>query len=187
VPYGRGWLYLVQTDSEIRAASKGKRSLDDVVRELYRRETANQPYGIPQWLELVGKEIGLPKAEAGYDRMASGGLLKPPADSFSCLTVVSHPARPFELGFARSSLNDDRIVKDLAAGSAADKAGVRNGDVIVEVNDVNKVRADEALPITVILRWGETRQTVSYLPRGAPTEGYRWERNPKAPTGACRF
>ncbi len=188
VPYGRGWLYLVQTDAEIRAASQGKRSLDDVVRELYRRETAKQPYGIPQWLELVSREIGPAKAKAGYDHMASGGLMTPPAEAFApCLTAVSHPAQPFELGFARSSLNDERVVKDLVAGSAADKAGVRNGDVIVEVNDVNKVRSDETMTISLTLRRGETRQTVSYLPRGAPVEGYRWERNPKAPASACRF
>ncbi|MBS0334552.1 MAG: PDZ domain-containing protein [Proteobacteria bacterium] len=188
VPYGRGWLYLVETDAEIRAASKGRRSLDDVVKQLYRQETAKQPYGVPQWLELVGKEIGPAKAKAGYDHMASGGLMKPPTDAFApCLTLVSHPARPFVLGFARNSLNDERVVKDLVPGSAADKAGIRNGDTIVEVNDVNKVRADETLPIVLTLRRGETRQTVTYLPRGAAVEGYRWKRNPKAPAGACRF
>ena len=178
----------MQTDAAIRAASKGRRSLDDVVKELYRRETAKQPYGIPQWLELVGKELGPARAKADYDHMAAGGLLKPPAEAFApCFSVVSHPARPFELGFARSSLNDARVVKDLVPGSAADKAGVRNGDVIVEVNDVNKVRADDTLAISLTLRRDGAQQTVSYLPRGAAVEGYRWERNPKAPASACRF
>src|SRR5581483_184516 len=90
VPYGRGWLYLVQTDAEIRKASNGQRSLDDVVKAMYARETAKQPYGVPQWLELVGKEIGPAKAKAGYEHMVAGGLLKPPADAFPCLTVVAH-------------------------------------------------------------------------------------------------
>jgi predicted metalloprotease with PDZ domain len=149
---------------------------------------AKQPYGIPEWLALVGREIGPAAARAGYDHMASGGLLKPPTNFYApCLTVVSHPDRPFELGFARASLNDDRIVRDLVPGSAADRAGVKNGDVIVEASDINEVRRDEALPLTLTLRRGDVRTTVTYLPRGAPVEGYRWARDPKVPDAACRF
>ena len=39
MPYGRGFLYLLDTDAEIRARSHGKHSLDDVVLEIYRRGT----------------------------------------------------------------------------------------------------------------------------------------------------
>jgi hypothetical protein len=188
VPYGRGWLYLIATDTQIRQASKGGRSLDDVVKALRRRQVAGQPYSIPEWLELVGRELGPAAAKAGYDRMVAGGLQIAPAAAFApCLSVVSHPVRPFELGFARRSLNDDRIVRDLTPGSAADKAGVREGDVIVEVNDVNKVRGDETLPLVLTLRRNGTQQTVTYSPRGPPVEGYRWARDPKAPASACRF
>src|SRR3989344_3124061 len=31
VPYGRGWMYLLQTDAAVRAATDGAESLDDVV------------------------------------------------------------------------------------------------------------------------------------------------------------
>jgi hypothetical protein len=188
VPYGRGWLYLIQTDAEIRKASKGARSLDDVVKAIYARQKSGQPFGIPAWLELVGKEIGPAKAKAGYDRMASGGLMIPPADVYApCLGVVRHDARPIELGFARSSLNDERVVRELVPGSAAERAGVRNGDVIVALGDFDKVRRDETLPFTLTLRRGGSETTVSYLPRGPAQEGWRWARNPKAPESACRF
>ena len=188
VPYGRGWLYLQQADAAIRAASKGRRSLDDVVKDIRRRQVADKPYGIAVWLELVGQEIGPAAAKAGYDHMVSGGLLKPPPGLYApCLLVVSHPDRPFQLGFARASLNDDRVVRDLVRGSAAEQAGVRNGDVIVETSDINEVRRDEALSLTLTLRRGETRTTVTYLPRGAPVEGYRFARDPKVPDAACRF
>ena len=188
VPYGRGWLYLQQADALIREASKGTRSLDDVAKEMRRRQDANEPYGIPTWLELVGKEIGLEKAKAGYELMTGGGLLVPPASLYApCLKVEPHPARPFQLGFARASLNDERVVKDLEPGSAAEQAGVRNGDVITEVGDINEVRKDETLPLKLTLRRGETTTTVSYLPRGSAVEGYRWARDPKTPATACRF
>ena len=188
VPYGRGWLYLQQVDAAVREGSGGKRSLDDLAKEMRRRQEADEPYGVPAWLELVGKEIGPEKARAGYERMTSGALLIPPAGLYGpCLMVEKHPVRPFQLGFARASLNDERVVKDLEPGSAAEQAGVRNGDVIVEAGDINAVRKDEALPLKLTLRRGETTTTVSYLPRGAPTEGYRWARDPKTPDSACRF
>jgi hypothetical protein len=188
VPYGRGWLYLQQTDAAIRTASKGRRSLDDVVKDIRRRQVADKPYGIAVWLELVGQEIGPAAAKAGYDHMVSGGLLKPPPGLYApCLLVVSRPDRPFQIGFARASLNDDRVVRDLVPGSAAEQAGVRNGDVIVETSDINEVRRDEALSLTLTLRRGETQTTVTYLPRGAPVEGYRFARDPKVPDAACRF
>ena len=188
VPYGRGWLYLQQTDAAIREASKGKRSLDHVGKEVRRRQVASQPYGIPVWLDLVGKEIGVDKAKAGYDAMVGGTLLIPPASLYApCLVIEKHPVRPFQLGFARASLNDDRVVRDLEPGSAAETAGVRNGDVIVEAGDINAIRKDQALELKLTLRRGETTTTVSYLPRGAPVEGYHWARDPKTPDTACRF
>jgi hypothetical protein len=188
VPYGRGWLYLIQTDAQIRKASGGRRSLDDVVKAIYARQRAGQAFGIPAWLELAGKELGPAQAKAGYERMVSGGLLVPPKDAFApCLTVIPHAARPIELGFARSSLNDDRIVRGLVPGSAAEKAGIRNGDVIVEVSDFDKVRRDETLPLKLTLRRDRAQVSVTYLPRGPAQPGYRWARNPQAPESACRF
>lgn len=188
VPYGRGWLYLQKTDASVRAASQGRRSLDDVVKAMRQRQVADKPYGIPEWLALVGQEIGAEDAKADYDHMVSGGLLKPPPALYApCLTVVSHPVRQFQLGFARASLNDDRIVRELVEGSAAAQAGVRDGDVIVEVSDVPKARANQTQTLTLTLRRGESRTTVTYLPRGAEVEGYRWARDPTVPETACRF
>ncbi|PZQ57284.1 MAG: hypothetical protein DI570_20100 [Phenylobacterium zucineum] len=188
VPYGRGWLYLQQVDAAIREASGGQRSLDDIAKEIRRRQVANEPYGVAQWLELVGKEIGADKAKAGYDLMVGGGLLVPPAKLYAaCLKVEPYPVRPFQLGFARSSLNDARVVKGLVAGSAADQAGLRDGDVIVEAGDINEVRKDASRPLDLTVRRGETTTKLSFLPRGAPVEGYRWVRDPSTPDSACRF
>src|SRR5262249_1002047 len=56
LPYGRGFMYLVQVDAKIRAKSQGKRSLDDLVVEVYAREKKQEKYGIPEWIALVTKE-----------------------------------------------------------------------------------------------------------------------------------
>lgn len=188
VPYGRGWLYLQQVDAAIREASGGRRSLDNIAKEIRRRQVAGEPYGIPQWLELVGKEIGADKARGGYDLMVGGGLLVPPAKLYAgCLKVEPYPVRPFQLGFARSSLNDARVVKDVVPGSAAEQAGLRDGDVIVDAGDINEVRKDSAKTLDLTVRRGETVAKLSFLPRGAAVQGYRWARDPATPDSACRF
>lgn len=188
VPYGRGFFYLLQTEAAIRKASGGARSLDDVVKAIRRRQDAGQPHGLPAWLELVGAEIGADAAKAGYEAMASGALIAPPAELYGgCLAVEPYKVRPFQLGFARASLNDDRIIRDLEPGSAAAQAGVRDGDTVVDVGDLVEVRKDEALPLDLKLRRGDEVLTVSYLPRGAPVDAYRWTRIPQAPDSACRF
>jgi hypothetical protein len=188
VPYGRGFLYLIITDAAIRAHSHGRRSLDDVVLELYRREQRSAPYGIAQWLELVGKELGADAARRGYDAMVSGSVQRPPASRFApCLRVVEHPTRTFQLGFARASLNDDRIVRDVEAHSAAASAGVRNGDTIVDVKGMLEARKDETKPLILTVRRDGADTSISYLPRGEPTTGYAWVRNAAAPESSCKF
>ncbi|MDZ4371674.1 MAG: hypothetical protein U1C74_09675 [Phenylobacterium sp.] len=188
VPYGRGFLYLVETEAAIREASGGKRSLDDVVKEMRRRQVKGQSYGITDWLALVGAEIGADRAKARYDHMASGALLKPPTGLYApCLTAEPTTTRPMWLGFARSSLNDARIVKGLEAGSPAAAAGLRDGDVIVAATDFNVVRKNAATTMDLTVRRGEEVLEFSFLPRGAPVEAWRWVRDPATPETACRF
>jgi hypothetical protein len=188
VPYGRGLLYLIITDAAIRARTHGRHSLDEVVRELYRRETHHEPYGIPQWLELLGRLTGAAAAQHGYARMVSGALEIAPANRFApCLHVVQRPTRSFQLGFARASLNEDRIVRDLDPQSAAAKAGVRDGDAIVDVQGMLEARKDELRPITLGLRRGGGFTYLTYLPRGKLTPGFNWERDRSAPQSSCKF
>lgn len=187
IPYGRGFFYLLNTDAEIRRASEGRRSLDDVAKAMRARDVAGQPFGVDDWLALVGKEIGSERARAAYDQMAAGGVLKP-ADRFaSCFKVVSKESRPFELGFARASLNDGRVIRDLVAGSAAARAGVLEGDVIVDADPIDEVRKDEARTLRLVVRRGDGTKTITYLPRGAPRDGYAFTREPAASASACQF
>ncbi|MDG2523027.1 hypothetical protein P7B02_15940 [Caulobacter segnis] len=187
IPYGRGFFYLLNTDAAIRQASGGRRSLDDIAKAMRARDVAGQSFGLAEWLALVGAEIGADRARADYDHMAAGGLLKP-ADRFaSCFTVVPKSSRPFELGFARASLNDARVVRDLIAGSTAAAAGVQNGDVIVETDPVDEVRKDETRTLRLVVRRGTELKTITYLPRGAAREGYAFTRVPAAPASACQF
>jgi hypothetical protein len=188
VPYGRGFLYLIITDAAIRSRSHGKRSLDEVVLELYRRKVQGRPYGIPEWLELIGREIGAPRARAAYERMIGGAVQIPPRTRFApCLELTKQSTRAFQLGFARSSLNDARIVRELDPGSAAARAGIRDGDRIIDVAHLKEARSNDATRITLTLRRTGTDVAVSYLPRGKVLEKYSWIRNPAVAESACQF
>ena len=187
VPYGRGFLYLVDTDAAIRAKSGGKRSLDDVVKEIYRRQKASQPYTIETWLDLVGKEIGVDQAKAAYKAMVAGEVLHPANRFAGCLVARPKTMRTFELGFDRGSLGDTRIVRGLKAGSEADKAGVRDGDQIVSETGMLEARKDEANSLTLTLKRDGAERTVTFLPRGAAVEGIVWSKVPGVAPEACRF
>ena len=188
VPYARGFLYLAHTDEEIRAASGGKRSLDDVVKAIRRRQVAKQPYGVPEWLQLVSAEIGAERAKREYEAMAAGadsGLAR--ARFAPCFTVEAKETRPVQLGFARASLNEDRVIRGVEPGSNAAAAGVRDGDVIVDGPDPNRFREDTPSRVEFKLRRDGRELTVAYDPHGAPVHGWTWARDAKVADAACRF
>jgi hypothetical protein len=188
VPYGRGFMYLQITDGAIRARSGGKRSLDDVVLELYQRKVNEEPYGIPQWLELVGKQIGAREARRAYEAMVAGAVEVPSSSRFApCFKVVRRSTRKFELGFSRSSLNDDRVVRDLIAGSAAAKAGIQNGDTVTHVTGMIEATRDDSKTISLSFKHDGVENAVSYLPRGQEVSGYGWTLNPRAAGSGCVF
>ena len=187
VPYGRGFLYLAQTDAAIRRASNGRKSLDDIVRAIRARQVAGQPYGIPVWLELVGAEIGREAAERDYRRMTSGAAIPPEGAFGPCFTAVREARPIFDLGFARRSLNDDAVVQDLRPDSNAARAGLRNGDVILDYTDLRDVTADPAAAMTLRFRRDGAEQSISYVPRGAAVEHWRFVDNAGMATENCRF
>jgi len=85
IPYGRGFCFLAKVDSEIRKASNGKRSLDDVVLELIRinREeyVKDKHPGVEDFIRLVNKELGR-DIRPEYEDMASGKLIEPSEEWF---------------------------------------------------------------------------------------------------------
>ena len=66
--------------------------------------------------------------------MLAGGLMLPEADGFGpCFTRTTGKVRRFELGFEPKSLvGDVKTIRDLQAGSEADKAGLKAGDVVTK-------------------------------------------------------
>jgi hypothetical protein len=175
LPYDRGALYFALVDEEVRKASGGARSLDDLVLEMLRRRRAGLSFTVADWRELVTKALGPPGAEQ-LDAMLAGKVLSLPSDSFGpCFERTKAPLRRYELGFTPDVLIEPkRVVRGLVAGSAAEQAGLRNGDHIVRPTPQDMIQSDQhALMHLTIQRDGQTRD-ISYLPRGETGMADQW-------------
>jgi predicted metalloprotease with PDZ domain len=186
VPYGRGFMYLAKVDAEIRAKSNGRRSLDDIAKELYRREATGKPYGIAAWLELVSRELGA-QAKPEYDDMAAGKPIVPPSSALAtCFTSVKKSLPEFELGFSEASFRGSpRIIQGLVAGSAAAKAGVLDGDEVLDFTNVSDLLFHVTQHMNLKIRRQGKIMTFDYLPRGRMVDGYLWELTDPQPAPGC--
>jgi predicted metalloprotease with PDZ domain len=187
VPYGRGFMYLAAVDAAIRAKSGGARTLGDLVREMRKRQLRDEPYGIEQWLELLTAELG-PQAKQDYEAMVAGRQLVPPPGSFGpCFRPEAGKERVFELGFdARAAGRVPGKITGLVPGSAAERAGLREGDEVQEAVFVgSSLVADEEATLTVKVLRGGAPLAVTFLPRGAEVESWQWVRVPEVPESEC--
>lgn len=186
LPYDRGSFYLAVVDGRIRKASGGTRSLDDLVLGLVARNRAHQPVNQDLWVELLTKEYGA-TAKAEFDAMLAGATQLPESNGFGrCFQRVTKPFRRFELGFDSKILAErGRVVRGIVAGSAAEQAGLRDGDEIVVPVALDAVQGEQDRSITYQVRREGRVLNISYLPRGETVQTYQWERVPGVPDAQC--
>ncbi|MBW0152185.1 MAG: hypothetical protein KXJ53_13335, partial [Phenylobacterium sp.] len=66
-------------------------------------------------------------------------------------------------------------------------AGLREGDQITDVRNLNVARKDQDQTITLTITRDGAPLSLTYLPRGQAVEAWGWARDPAAPESACRF
>lgn len=188
IPYGRGFMYLSIVDAQIRAKSKVKRSLDDVVVPMFVSKKEGKSPSIDDWLKLVTAEIG-PRAKRDYDAMVAGQMLIPAENSFApCFKPVEYQERPYALGFDNASLNgESKVVRGLVKGSAAAIAGGRDGDQILEFVDPLELQRERTKPMVLKVRRAGQPLSIEYFPRGEPSAAYKWERVAGVADAECKL
>ena len=188
VPYGRGFMYLAQVDAQIRARSGGRRSLDDLVVPLFLQKKQGKPPGIADWLKAVEAELG-PRARGDYEAMVAGRTLVPPANAFApCFKPVRSDERRFELGMASNSFNGEpKVVQGLVTGSAAQIAGLRNGDAILEFTDPLEAEKHLDAPMRLRVRRAGQQLEFEYSPLGETVAAYHWQRVASVPAADCKI
>lgn len=177
VPYGRGLFYLLDVNDQIIRRSGGTRSLDDLVLAILDRHRAGGRVGVSEWLELIEAELG-EAGRSGYEAMAAGRWAVPEPTAlgprFTRREVEDHV---LEVGFELDSLTSGTIA-GLVEGSAAGRAGVREGDAILAGPNRAEIVHGSRSPIALTLRRGGEHLAVEYRPHGAAVRSYEWVRVP---------
>jgi predicted metalloprotease with PDZ domain len=173
VPYTRGALYAAELDAAIRRASRDRRSLDDLIRGLYRTGPREVP--VTRFRAAVAREAGRAGAARFDAVILRGAAPDPPSDAFGpCFERVARAIAGFELGFDdRRSLGESKI-RGLVAGSAAAKAGLREGDTLVEL-EATPMLSDREVRVTIDR--GKPI-VIRYLPAGPTRPGFSWQHAP---------
>ncbi|MFV3075639.1 hypothetical protein [Niveispirillum fermenti] len=179
LPYDRGSMYFASVDHEVRSRSGGERSLDDLVQEMLTRRKAGHPLTRGDWEALVRRELG-EKGVAAFTAMLGGALVLPASDAFGAeFRRTTRKLRRYELGFAPTALTSSpRIVSGLIPGSAADKAGLRDGDEIMKPVGQDGLQGRQDGWLVLDVRRGGERMEIRYQPRGETVDAWQWERVP---------
>jgi len=186
LPYDRGAMYFAVLDGKIRRASGGKRSLDDLIREMNRRRRAGETVPEAGWIDLVAKDLGDEGRRLHADMLAGKLMLPESGDFGPCFRRTTGKFRRFDLGFEPKSLvGDVKTIRGLIPGSEAAKAGLQDGDVVTYSVALDGVQGSQTRTLTLrVTRDGKTFP-VTYLPRGETVDAWQWERVPGVADGTC--
>lgn len=186
LPYDRGAMYFAVLDEQIRAASQGRRSLDDILLAAVEHRRQGEPVTHDYWVGLLRAELG-EAGPQGLEAMLRGDLMLPGSSAFGvCFERTTAPLRRYELGFEPAALTErPRLVRGLIAGSAAEAAGVRNGDEILKPVGQDGLQGDQTGLLTLSLKRAEEVLEITYLPRGETVPAYQWRPVSGAAAGDC--
>ncbi|SEK87512.1 Predicted metalloprotease, contains C-terminal PDZ domain [Roseateles sp. YR242] len=184
VPYGRGFMYFARLDALLRASSKGKKRLDDLVLAVQRAQRRGGKVGLEEWDRMVTKALGA-AGRKDFDAMVAGERIEMPPTTFGpCFKPVASTAAPFELGFDDMRLG---AVSKLVEGSAAAKAGLKEGDRIVDLTPLREVRENATAHMALTVERDGQLLKVDYLPRGTAVPSVQWARVTTVPDTACKL
>ena len=181
--YRHGAVWAAYFDAALRKASGGVRSLDDVARALVARAHTEGRTRLPVSAlhDALEHDLG-PAGAADLDRFEAhpdAEVLLPEGAFGPCFKRIMHEATVFELGFARRSLRaTPTIVQGLEEGSAADRAGVREGAIVLTAKVPEPDAAlHQGARVELLLAQGRGGKRVRYRPV-AKKQTATWELAP---------
>jgi predicted metalloprotease with PDZ domain len=168
VPYQRGFLFATLADYRVRAASKGRHDLDDVMFEMKRDAAASaaRPPPVRELFVATMKKYGVDVARDIETYIERGGTIFLPADAWgSCGRIQTSEIAEFDRGFdGRRTMANGNVVTGVDPDGPAHAAGLRDGMVLqrLELSD----RGDSRVPLVLrVIEKGKVRE-ISYLPAG---------------------
>ncbi|KAJ5703989.1 peptidase m61 domain-containing protein [Penicillium malachiteum] len=157
IPYKRGHAYLLQIDSRLRGMTgrlgpNGNGPMDEIVISLAARAKRGEKITNQHWLDSIYPYFGKEVADRELQAMLDGSYLDLSQAFVFSPAMSLHDVKQavLQYGFDKTSVNK-RVVSGLVTGSAAGKAGLRDGDHIL-TNSRAQIAADlenSAFSITV--------------------------------------
>jgi predicted metalloprotease with PDZ domain len=167
LPYQRGELAAILVDDAIRRAHGGRASLDDLMREMVAEARAGAPdYDTEAVLARIARWAGEDTAAAVRALVVDGAdAVLPPGTWAPWVEVTTRESHEYELGFDREASFASGLVSGLREGSAAWKAGVRDGQ---HVRGLSLPGRDPEVSVALTIRDDDGERTLSWRPAGAP-------------------
>jgi predicted metalloprotease with PDZ domain len=184
--YDRGMLYFAVVDNDVRRKSGGKRSLDQLILHMLAREDQGATLANSDWESELRTELG-DDAVVDFHQFLGGKMPIPASDAFGpCFARTTARVRRYELGFTPAVLREPkRIIRGLIPGSAADRAGLQNGDEIMNPVPQDEIQGNQTELLKLDIRRKDRELPIAYLPRGEQVEVYQWARTPGVPDSQC--
>lgn len=167
--YWRGRLLAGNWDVLIRAASEGKQSLDDVLRELVGSVGSGQPL-TPETISAVVSRYAKTDVLPELQHIQEGSaLVEPQANLFgTCAERITAEVGEYELGFDVEALQTKMEIQRVVPGSAAYRAGLRDGQRVIHRPAFQTGDASQEIELTI--KDGSKEKTIRFTPsRGDKT------------------
>lgn len=164
LPYRRGNLLALEWNAQIREASGGRQSFDDVIFALEKRAGGKQaPLNAQRFDEVLARFTGRSAAPEIVRLVDKGELIVPRAAWLGPgVTLEQVPMPAFELGIDRAALLQKKIA-GVAPDSAAWRAGLRDGQTVVRRKGYAFNKPDQIIEITIAD--GDGEKTIRYEPK----------------------
>lgn len=177
IPYSRGILLMMNLDEAIRRASGGQRCLDDAVTQVIDREKQGEKVTWKRFEQICASFIGN-EASTLLENAVSGDLMRPSPDYFG----TDYTLEKTTVGIEENGFDDTvryqrpRIVTGLKKDSNACRAGLRDGDEILDNISELDASVQEGKEVSYRVRRGRTEFRVTYVPRGRKVECYQYKK-----------
>lgn len=179
LPYLQGSLLALKWNALIRKRSASKMSLDDAMRFLRQKAQHSQQSLSDQSLGKYFESLGGPDVIHDIQsHVVSGETLTPDADALgSCYQLDQKELYTFEAGFDVESTYREGRMRGVKPNSAAFKAGLRDGQIIMRSGAIDPNDPEHEIVMTVLDHGRPS--TIQYLPHGNSLEVDQYELKPQ--------
>ena len=173
IPYVKGVLLFLQLDSLIRRRTGDAANLNDIILTVVDEANAGAPMTFDDFQRMVN-DLTEGEAQQYIDAAIAPGLPLPDSDYFGPDYELVETTIPVTCeGFDPTVRYTDNIIRGLVPGSNAERAGLQNGDEILQIIADN---GHPERPAEVTVRRGGETLHYSYLQQGEDVPCWQYKR-----------